>query len=197
MVDRHHPGKAPTAVLAALGDGSCRTIADLETALDLTARQVSDAAANLLRRDYLMRMEVGCYKLTDEGIAAAQRGEVITSGPRGKRNSCTVFQNTFRQRAWLSMRTRGRFTLADLVCDAATEHDRDPLENARRYVAVLVQAGYVLELPRRKAGTAPTSNGYKLFALAQNTGRAAPIYSAERRVLHDPNRREDVPCKRA
>ncbi len=197
MVDRHHPGKAPTALLTILADGSCRTIVELEKTLDLTRRQVSDAAAKLLRRDYLMRMEVGCYKLTEAGIAAASRGEVIKSGPRGKRNAPAVFQNTFRQRAWLSMRTRGRFTVADIVCDAATEGDREPEDNARRYLGVLVRAGYVIEFKRRAAGTAPTSNGFKIFALARNTGRLAPVYRAERKVLRDLNLGEDVPCSRA
>lgn len=197
MVDRHHPGKAPTALLSVLSDGSCRTIAQLEEELDLTRRQVSDAAARLLRRDYLMRMEVGCYKLTDEGIAAADRGEVITSGPRGKHTGCKVIQNTFRQRAWLSMRTRGRFTVGDLICDAANGDDRNPIDNVRRYLTVLVRAGYVIELPRRVAGTAPTSNGYKLFALAKNTGREAPVYQPTKQVLRDLNLGEDVPCTRA
>lgn len=195
MVDRHHPGKAPTALLAALYRGHCRTIAELEGALDLTRRQVSDAAAILLRRDYLMRMEAGCYQLTDAGIAAYERGEVITSGPRGKHTGCKVVQNTFRQRAWLSMRTRGRFTVGDLVCDAATEDDSNPLDNAKRYLRLLVRAGYVIELPRRVAGTAPTSNGYKLFALAKNTGREAPVFQPTKQVLRDLNLGEDVPCK--
>ena len=197
MVDRHHPGKAPMALLGALYRGHCRTISELEAQLDLTRRQVSDAAAILLRRDYLMRMEPGCYQLTDGGVAAFEKGEVITSGPRGEHTVCRVSENTFRQRAWLSMRTRGRFTIGDLVCDAATPDDRNPINNVTRYLNALTRAGYVIELPRRIAGTAPTSNGYKLFALARNTGRGAPIHQPTKGVLRDPNLGEDVPCKRA
>ena len=121
MVDRHHPGKAPTALLARLADGSCWTIDQLETDLDLTRRQISDAAALLLRRDYLMRMAAGCYQLTQAGLAAPAAGEVIRSGPRGPRNTVRTAKNTLRERAWRSMRLRRQFTVLDLVSDAATD----------------------------------------------------------------------------
>ena len=41
MVDRHHPGKAPTALLQMLADGSCLTTEEVEARIDLTRRQIS------------------------------------------------------------------------------------------------------------------------------------------------------------
>lgn len=194
MVDRHHPGKAPTALLTRLSDGACRTIEQLADDLDLTRRQVSDAAAKLLRRGYLDRMAVGCYQLTEAGQAAAVAGEVITSKPRGPSGKVNRKRNTLRQRAWTAMGVRRSFTVQDLICDAATPDDGNPTENIQRYVRSLAAAGYVKETPRRARGTAPSSNGFKVWVLVRNTGRAAPVVSTRRPVLHDFNTGEDVPC---
>jgi len=197
MVDRHHPGKAPTALLNILADGSCRTIDQLEVDLDLTRRQVSDAASCLLRRDYLDRMAAGCYQLSEAGIAAAAAGEVIKSGPRGPHSGIREFRNTLRERAWRSMRLRGRFTIPDLVADAATEDDSDPVGNIGRYLRALRGAGYVIELPRRAEGSAMTSNGFKRWILSRDTGPKAPSVRSKVNAIHDFNTGEDVPCKRA
>lgn len=194
MVDHHHPGKAPGALLQALSDGSCRTIADLADALDLTRRQVSDAAACLLRRDYLMRMSAGCYRLTDEGAAAAATGEVITSGPKGPRDRVRIAPHSLRARAWRAMRVRRRFTLHDLISDAATAADRAPDDNIGRYLRVLRASGYLAELPNRARGTPPTSNGFKRWMLVRDTGPLAPVVLSKIAAVHDRNTGEDVPC---
>ncbi|MDN5785719.1 hypothetical protein [Pseudorhodobacter sp.] len=194
MVDRHHPGKAPTALLQRLSGGLCLTIDQLADDLDLTNRQVSDAAANLLRRDYLDRMALGCYQLTEAGEQAARAGEVITSGPKGTRDSHQLVRNTLRQRAWSAMRVRGQFTVPDLVSDASTPGDGNPADNLQRYLRGLKSAGYVVELPRRAAGTKMTSNGFKLFALNRYTGPKAPSVLPGRNGIHDFNLRKDVPC---
>jgi len=195
MVDRHHPGKAPSALLQMLADGSCRSIAQLENELDLTRRQVSDAASCLLRRDYLMRMATGCYQLSDSGLAAAAAGEVIRSGPRGPTNSAREFQNTLRQRAWRSMRIRRRFTINDLISDAATAADRSPTDNLHRYLRALKSCGVIAELPRRSEGVCVTSNGFKRWMLRRDTGPRAPVHRAALDLVHDFNTQEDLPCK--
>lgn len=197
MVDRHHPGKAPTALLQALSDGSCRTIADLERDLNLTRRQVSDAASLLLRRDYLLRMAAGCYQLSEAGKCAAEAGEVIKSGPKGQIGKVREAQNTLRERAWRSMRLRLRFTVPDLIADAATSDDRNPEANLQRYLRILRTAGYVVELPRRAEGTAMTSNGYKRWMLARNTGPRAPVALSKANAIHDFNIGKDAPCSRS
>ncbi|MGD9863055.1 MAG: hypothetical protein AB7S99_07575 [Pseudodonghicola sp.] len=197
MVDRHHPGKAPTALLNTLADGSCRTIDQLETELDLTRRQVSDAASCLLRRNYLMRMAVGCYQLTDAGITAAVSGEVIKSGPTRPHFGVKKVRNTLQERAWRSMRMRRRFTIMDIVEDAATEEDGKPADTIGRYLRALRDAGYVRELPRRAEGSAITSNGFKRWMLSRDTGPKAPSVRSKVKAIHDFNTGEDVPCKRA
>lgn len=194
MVDRHHPGKAPTALLQLLQDGTCRTIDQLEQDLDLTRRQVSDAAAKLLQRGYLMRMARGCYQLTEAGQAAAAAGEVITSGPRGAHGKMRVVRNTIRDRAWRSMRTRRRFTVPDLVADARTDDDKAPERSVEQYLRALRRAGFVAAAPRRVPGTAATSNGFKLWCLTRNTGPLTPIFRSAFDAVHDPNTGEDVPC---
>ncbi len=194
MVDRHHPGKAPTALLQALADGSCQTIDQLEVRLDLTRRQVSNAAACLMRRDYLMRMGAGCYQLTEAGQIAVASGEVIKSGPRGPHSKPKVHRDTLRQRAWKTMRRDGWFTVHELITFAARSGDRDPASNLHRYIRALCNAGYVRVAARRIKGTALTSNGFKQFALVKNTGPLSPIVHRNNKSIHDQNLGEDVPC---
>lgn len=198
MVDRHHPGKAPMAVLQALSDGACQTVSDLESKLDLTRRQISNAAMCLLRRDYLIWLGAGRYQISEAGKTAAIAGEVITSGPMGpNRFGPRVVRNTIRERAWRAMRIRKRFTVPDLVTDAATEADGEPANNLRRYLRALERAGYVANTPRRIAGTAMTSNGHLLWILVKDTGPLAPIVLTKLAAIRDQNTREDVPCSRA
>lgn len=194
MVDRHHPGKAPTALLQKLAGGLCLTIDQLAEDLDLTKRQVSDAAAKLLRRNYLERMAIGCYQLTTEGLAAAAAGEVIRSGPRGPREKVREVRDTFRQRAWSSMRMQRLFTIPDIVLEAARPSDADPATNLGRYLIALTGAGYVKISPHRASGTSPTSNGYKRYLLQRDTGPRAPVVLSKRPAIHDFNTGEDVSC---
>ena len=92
------------------------------------------------------------------------------------------------------MRLRRRFVLADLVSDAATADDRNPEDNLLRYLRALRRAGYIAELPNRAAGTAPTSNGFKRWMLAKDTGPRAPIILSKVAAIRDQNTGEDVPC---
>ena len=194
MVDRHHPGKAPTALLQLLSDGAVLTVDSVEARLDLTRRQISDAAACLHRRGYLIWLGVGRYCLNEAGHAAAAAGEVITSGRRGTRNSIRIARNTLRERAWRSMRMRRRFTMSDLISDAANEKDGRPEDNLRRYIRRLAEAGYLGELPRRAPGTALTSNGFKIWVLLRDTGPLSPVVLDKKNAIRDRNTREDVPC---
>jgi hypothetical protein len=105
-----------------------------------------------------------------------------------------VHRDTFRERAWRSMRIRRRFTIGDIVSDAARETEKDARNNATRYVWLLRRAGYVRAMPHRQQGTALTSNGFKVFALVQDTGPRAPIWRQAQAVLHDFNLGEDIAC---
>lgn len=194
MVDRHHPGLAPTAVLQKLSGGLCLTIDQLAAELDLTNRQVSDAASNLHRRHYLERMAVGCYQLTPAGVAAAAAGEVIKSGPKGPREKVKECKNSLRQRAWTAMRGRRLFTVPDLIMDASRPDDINPADNIQRYLRALARVGYVSVSTHRVPSSAPISNGHKLFLLARNTGMRAPTVLSKANGIHDFNLGEDVIC---
>lgn len=194
MVDRHHPGQAPTALLRKLGAGSCLTIDQLAEDLDLTSRQVSDAAAILLRRGYLERMAIGCYQLTPAGLAAAACGEVIRSGPIGPNRKVQAIKDTFRQRAWSSMRMQRLFTVPDVLLEAARPSDGNPADNLHRYLRALTDTGYVKVAPNRVPSSAPTSNGHKRFLLCRDTGPRAPVVLSKTPGVHDFNTGESVPC---
>lgn len=194
MIDTAKPGAAPTALLRHLQGGACLTLDQMESELGLNRRQASDAASKLLRRDYLMKMAVGCFQLTEKGMAAAASGEIITSGPMGPTGVIATHRSTFRERAWLAMRITRRFTIGQIVAAAAREGEKNARENTRKYLVQLRRAGFVKELPTRVSGTSRGSNGFKRFMLVRNTGPRAPVYRAELQVVHDFNAGEDVPC---
>ncbi|MRN48686.1 hypothetical protein GJU94_02380 [Brucella sp. 10RB9214] len=181
-------GEIPTMILRHLGDGTCQTIDQLDAALPLNRRQISDGAAMLIKRDYLDRIEAGCYCLTPSGLAAAHRGERITSGPlHPHTGKCRrPHRDTFRQRAWNAMRMSVTFTIGDLAIVAAKD-DKDPESNLVNYLGALRRVGYVTELPVRQSGTHLTSNGFKRFRLLKDTGPVAPVWRAKKRAIWDYN----------
>lgn len=181
-------GEIPTMILQHLGNGSCLTIDELDAALPLNRRQISDGAAMLIKRDYLDRVETGCYCLTASGREAAARGERITSGPiRPHTGKCRrPSSNTFRQRAWNGMRMSVTFTIGDLALVAAMA-DKDPESNLVNYLGALRRVGYVAVLPTRQRGTHITSNGFKRFRLLQDTGPIAPVWRSGKRAIWDYN----------
>lgn len=181
-------GEIPTMILHHLGDGTCQTIDQLDAALPLNRRQISDGAAMLIKRDYLDRIEAGCYCLTPSGLAAAQRGERVTSGPIGALTgkSRRPPRDTFRQRAWNAMRISVTFTIGDLAIVAA-KGDKNPESNLVNFLGALRRAGYVAELPVRQRGTHLTSNGFKRFRLMRDTGPIAPVWNNRLRALWDHN----------
>lgn len=192
MVDTRQNGAAPTALLQALAEGPMSRD-QIKFLLGLDWRQTTNAARNLGRRGYLLVAKDGQYQLSDAGMIAAKDGVTVRSGPRGK---VKIMPDTFRQRAWSSIRSRGAFTIGDVVMDAAKAEDEgQPHDNAGRYLSRLKQAGYIAEAPRRQPGTAPSSNGFKRYTLRRNTGPMAPVFRSEEMVMHDPNTGEDVPCQ--
>lgn len=195
MMAKEQPTASTSSVLQALSSGCCLTIDQLCLSLGMPRRKVSNSAALLLRRDYLIRTAVGCYQLSEAGLTAAASGELITSGPNGPNEKVRAFANTFRQRAWRSMRIRRAFSIADVVADAATEEDSNAASNAARYIHYLKSAGYVAELPRRRIGTALTSNGFKQFLIRRDTGPLAPVVRVSRKIIHDFNIGKDIPCR--
>jgi biotin operon repressor len=188
------PGTVATELLQTLNDGTPRFLSDLASQMERSRRQVSDAAAQLRTRGFLSLQSAGYYKLTNDGIDAALRGTAITSGPVKASGARRLVRNTFRERAWRSMRFRRQFTLSDVLIDA-TADDKNPHNNLARYVRYLMWAGYLEELSRRQVGTKPGSNGFKQYRLVKDSGRASPVYSAARKTLFDPNTQEEIPCQ--
>ena len=182
-------GSMPTALLRAMADGGTHRTADLAESLALSGDQVSYAATRLAMLGYLERHAAGHYQLTPAGLEAARSGVRITSGSHKVR----MVRNSLRQRAWRAMRVRNRFTVGDLVSDAAREGE-DGYRHIQQYLWQLQAAGYVTPAGRT-AALRRRSNGYRIYALARNTGPLAPVFRAAMKLLHDPNTGRDVPCR--
>jgi len=193
------PGDATIqrAVLDLLEPGQCLTMDELAACPDISRRQISNGAAGLIRRGLVERAEAGCYQLTEAGIEARASGAPLTSGPlsphTGQRR---VRKVTFRARLWKAMRIRREFTVDELI-SLAIRDERDPLSSTHRYLAAMEKAGYILSTPRRKPGTALTSNGYKHYILVRDTGPFAPVLSPKNNAIFDPNTRQYHPLDEA
>ena len=109
-------------------------------------------------------------------------------GPKGPHGKPHVVQGTLRQKAWLAMQIKGKFTLSDLVRNAVSAESvaKDPRNNIGRYVKALERVGIVSEMKRRMVPTSPTSNGEKRWMLVRDLGRKAPVVRHATEVF-DPN----------
>ncbi|KMK68609.1 hypothetical protein IMCC21224_113492 [Puniceibacterium sp. IMCC21224] len=95
-----------TRLLRQFSAASVRGTADLAEPLGITTKSVSDTAAALVRRGYLVRNKPGEYQLSLHGREALDSNRVITSGPNGPLKSTRKHRNSFRARAWRAMRVR-------------------------------------------------------------------------------------------
>lgn len=180
-------GAHQNALLHHLGD-TCKTIEVLSEELQLSRRQISDAAIGLIRKEYLERIELGCFQLTAKGREAAAQGEQITSGPNGQWDKPRrALPNTLRQRAWNALRIQRRFTVQDIVTAATIGDEGNATNNLQRYFKILCDAGVLRCLPKRQRGVRPGSPGFAQYTLVKDLGRIAPSYSAKSRSLIDHN----------
>jgi len=194
MIDTTKPGATATALLQHLSSGACLTADQMAEELGVTKRQAMNAARALLRRRLMRKMAIGCFSLSEDGVVAARNEAVITSGPMGKTGVIATRTHTLRERAWIAMRIRRRFTIGEIVAAASREEEKNARENVRKFIVQLGRAGFVKELPNRLPGTRIGSNGFKRFMLVRDTGPRAPVYRAELRVIHDANTGESLPC---
>lgn len=190
------PGELQMAVLQHIAVPLTASTIQIALALEMSQRQVSKAASSLVDRGYISRKRPGIYEITLCGLQAIADGKIITSGPIDASGNVLARPETngFCDRVWRSMRLRGTFTISDVVCDAV-DGERDAMSCARRYIRVLKSAGYVAELPGRRKGTKPGSNGLKRFRLDRNTGPRAPLHREKLGIVHDFNTGEDFPCR--
>lgn len=196
MSQRIASGEVANRMLKLLQDGAPKAIAALHAETGYARRQLSDAARQLNRRGLMIWTRSGVYQLNAKGREVAAEGLVMTSGPSGPTGARRFVADTFLERAWRAMRVRGQFTVPELVADAI-RFEAAPESSLTRYLGRLCRAGYVIEMPYRRPGTRPGSNGFKVFRLLRNTGPRAPVYSGAANMLRDPNTGEDVPCARA
>lgn len=170
-------------------------ISDLAASLGLTRDQVSNAAALLISRGLVERVDRGCFQLTAAGCEAVGSGVTIESGVTGAtRTIRRSLRGSIRQRAWNVMKIQRVFTIQSLTTAVATSADGDVAENLRRYCRELCRAGYLSLSSRREPGTAPSSNGFAVYSLMRSTGALAPVFSQKKQAIHDFNTGEDTPC---
>lgn len=189
------PGEAENQqeLLRLIPAGVCLTMDQLASSTALTRRQIAKAVGRLIMRGLVERVEIGCYQITEEGVAAMARGTPLTSGPRGPRTGPQVRRKgTYRARLWRAMRMKRVFTVLVLM-ELAARDGRDDANGAQKYVLALRRAGYVMRLPGRVPGTAPTSNGYAKYMLVKDTGHLWPLM--RRTGVYDQNSGETVPME--
>jgi hypothetical protein len=109
-------------------------------------------------------------------------------GPKGPLGKSRQQTSPLRQKAWLAMQIKGKFSLSDLVRNAVPDGStaKDPRNNLGRYLKALTRVGILVEMKRRLTPTAPTSNGEKRWMLVRDLGRVAPVMRSLNQV-YDPN----------
>lgn len=181
-----------TAVFNAIRPGICLTLDQLAEALpDHRRRPLINATRRLIERGWVERVERGCYQLTAAGGDAQAAGLEIKSGPRGGFERKTPVRNSLNTRLWRAMRLKGKFTIPALL-ELAAKDEKNPYQGAARFVRLLEKAGYLLRLPRREKGTAPTSPGYIRYTLVRDTGDLPPMLRRGNKAIFDPNTGEEV-----
>lgn len=176
-----------TRLLHGLGD-ACLMIGDIAVTLGLTHTQVSQAAALLVTKGYVERIDRGCFQLTSDGRTARDSGRTIDSGVTGTNRALRRPKRiAIRQRAWAAMRIKRTFTVPDITIAVVRTGDGDVEENLRRYFNELEKDGYLARSSRRRKGSAPGSNGFAIWTLVRDTGPVAPVWSRKHAAVHDFN----------
>ncbi len=162
-------------------------LASLAEHAGLERKQASESCAVLVDLGFLDRLQPGRFQVTPAGLVALAEGSPMKSGPKGpvpKGRS-----RGLRQLAWRAMRMEKKFTLPELqglICDG---DEKDAYSNLQQYASFLVRAGYLIVLPKKAQGGAPTSNGHNRYLLdaAMDTGPLAPVYRKKSGEAYDPN----------
>jgi predicted transcriptional regulator len=185
-------------VLTAINESGmreCITEARLIDLTDLTKRKVQESCRRLCNSGLLVKTDEGCHTITPAGMEALAAGAKYRSGPKdGKHNGKRIWKNTTRILIWRAIRLRRKFSVPEIIALVADETNGDMTSNVQKYVRALANAGYLIELPKREAGTSLTSNGYKRWWLQddKDTGPEAPVWRAGRGTVFDPNTNVEV-----
>ncbi|MEN5083713.1 hypothetical protein ABE438_14615 [Bosea sp. TWI1241] len=180
------------AVLGALSVEAVN-LNDLETRLPIARPALIAAAGRLIQRGLAERKENGVYALSATGSHLIRAGMKI-GRDLNKVRKAPVYADSLRQRAWRAMRIAVRFTASD-IARSAVRGEKDGEDAIRRFCTALTAAGYLVERHGRAAGTAPSSNGFKVWQLARDTGEWAPRYVQAKRHFVDRNTHEVFRCR--
>lgn len=173
----------------------CITEARLLELTDLTKRKVQESCRKLCHSGLLEKTAEGCHTITKAGLEALAAGARYRSGPKdAKQTGKRIWKNTARILIWRAIRLRRKFSVPEIITLVADESRGDMTSNVQKYVRALAKAGYLIELPKREAGSALTSNGYKRWWLTddKDTGPEAPVWRADRSTVFDPNTKAEV-----
>lgn len=184
---------APGAQAKVLGSlsksGHCLTLDELADELGVKRDRITWAVSRLITNKFVRRADRGCYEVTKAGIAAHAKG--YRPGPqRANTGRSAPAKNTLRSRIWRTMRLRKRATIPEILENAASGDEKNAYANVLKYLGALKRAGYVKELARREQGTAPESNGHKVWLLVKDTGPLPPV--VRKGGLYDANSEEDI-----
>ncbi len=166
------------------------TVAQLAKALGEDNSRVVRAIAVLHRRNLVERVKTGCYRLTPAGKEFRDNGMSVRKGPSGKHTARPKAKANMRDAIWRILRLDDPVTVNDIL-SLLPDHlvGSAPRQAAYNYLRMLRDSGHIIELPRREAGSAITSNGFKRWRLnpGVNSGPLTPYWSEKDQRIIDPN----------
>lgn len=104
-------------------------------------------------------------------------------GQKSPRTKCIGL----RARVWWVIRNRKRVTIEDLLRTLADGSEREAYGNVRQYLKGLSRVGILDAAGERKEDGKPTSNGLKVYRLANDVGHKAPVLKRGGKSVFDPN----------
>lgn len=193
--------------MQALGsNGATITMAGVKEATNLTARQISPAAARMHRNGLLAQVfysdktsepmpRPGQWTLTQAGQRCD--ADALKSGPRGVISKQRGPNRTpsLREQFWNLLRCRQKLSIPEALEVLLTPGDdvKRATNNLQKYIAALKKGGYVQRLKLRRPGASATSNGHACWWLIDDTGRNPPTPSAKGGTIYDHNTRSMRP----
>ncbi|MBF0424796.1 MAG: hypothetical protein HQL66_03130 [Magnetococcales bacterium] len=189
-------GRATTqeGILTAMDGETVKTTRELAAAMGKSANEIASTTSLLVRRGLLERIENGRFRLTPTGEDLKRRGGKIFSGPMAPFSAAkSPTTRRFRQRLWTALYNRNKAaTIDDLLQLAVDGTEKNPRNNAHKYLRYLEKTGFVIRMERKGEGRAPTSNGLDRWLLTRKSGWRAPV-PRENGEVYDPNTGKTYP----
>ncbi len=177
--------------------GDCRTLPQIQALSGLGRQRVQKGLDILKRRGLVDRISRGCYRLNDDGRAALTARLKINGGGNKRTNTR---KPGLQDRLWGALRRMRKGSIPELLSIADARDLTDAMNEARRYLRALCNAGFVTLLSTKEPGTAKGSKGHLRYALVRDTGPRTPWLRARRGSgrtgeLVDPNTGETHRCR--